>query len=253
MRSDRRRTGGAAGQAPGHDGIHRELGDIARHHDQAMRLLDRRRLLTAGGMTIAATTAMAACGETRSKAKSAKETPGGASSAAGAHGSADSDVSILRTASSVEVLLVQTYRQVITMGLISDSATAAAAESFMEQHDQHSQAFQQDTSEAGGTPYDKPNAVFNAQVVAPAVALLHTEHDALMLAYTLETVASQTCQSTVGRFYDTTYNTTVASVLGVESRHQTLIGLLLNAPTMPAFPAGGFQAITNAVRFGVGI
>lgn len=214
-------------------------------------VIDRRRLLTAGGVTLASATVLAACGrsETARPAKGGRPGPSGA----GSNASTASDATILRTLSSVELLLVGTYQKVVDLGLITDPDLDAAARELRGQHGQHAVAFQDATAKAGTAPFTRPNSVLNAQVIAPAVARLKTDNDVLMLALTLESVSSQTCQAAVGRFADRTYNTTAGSVLGAESRHQTLLSLLMATTAPPPNQTSGFQTVTNAVRFGVGL
>lgn len=244
------------------DFIRRELDAISRHNDTAMTLqsealtrmvesgelngdekdelitggLRRRQFLKFGGVAVATSAVFAACGT------SSKATSGSTSTAA------------LRTASSLEALAVQTYQKAIVSGLIATAMVAAVAKNFMEQHQQHAAAFESATTKAGGQAFTQPNPVVSAQVITPALAKIKTENDVVVLAYMLESAASQTYQSAIGHMSKATYNSALASVLGVESRHQALLGLVLNDTTMyPSYRANGFQTENNAVKIGVGV
>ncbi len=259
------------------DHMRRELGDIARHNDEAMRLqsealtrmaesgelnedesdelitggLRRRQFLKFGGMAVATSAVFAACA-TRSKTSS---TPTSTTTAPTAPaGSASTDINALRTASSLEALAVQTYQKAIGSGLLATPIVVAVAKNFMEQHQQHAVAFESATTKAGGQAFTQPNPVVSAQVITPALAKIKTENDVVVLAYMLESAASQTYQSAIGLMSKATYNSALASVLGVESRHQALLGLILGDTTMyPPYPANGFQTETDAVKVGTGV
>ncbi|MDQ6840534.1 MAG: ferritin-like domain-containing protein, partial [Actinomycetota bacterium] len=235
--------------------IRREVDEIARDHDVAMRLqsealtrmvetdelsaderddlvtggLGRRRLLTFGAMAVATSTVFAACGHSSRTATPTTSATSPTTAAAGSStDSVAADITALRTASSLEVLAVQTYQKAMATGLVTTAVVASAAKSFMEQHQQHAAAFEAATTKAGGQPYDQPNPVVNQQMVAPKLAALKTESDVVNLAYLLESAAAQTYQSAIGVVSKPAYNSALASVLGVESRHQALLGLVLN-------------------------
>ncbi|MDQ2727733.1 MAG: ferritin-like domain-containing protein [Actinomycetota bacterium] len=259
------------------DFIRRQLDEITRHNDVAMTLqsealtrmvetdelngdekdelitggIGRRRFLTLGGVAVATSAVFAACGASSKATTAPTSTPAPPATAAG---SAVTDITALRTASSLEALAVQTYQKSINTGLITDAAVGGVAKNFMEQHQQHAAAFETATNKAGGQPFTEPNPVVSAQVIAPALTGLKTENDIIALAYMLESAASQTYQNAIGGLSKAAYNSALASVLGVESRHQTLLGLMLNNTTMyPSYPASGFQSATNAVKVGVGV
>ncbi|MDQ2725305.1 MAG: ferritin-like domain-containing protein [Actinomycetota bacterium] len=259
------------------DHIRRELDGIARHNDVAMTLqsealarmvetdelngderdelitggLGRRRFLRFGTVAVATSAVFAACGTSSKPTAASTPTTAPPSTAAG---SASTDIAALRTASSLEALAVQTYQKSIGSGLITTATVIGVAKNFMEQHQQHAAAFESATTKAGGQAFTQPNPVVSAQVITPALTNLRTENDVVALAYMLESAASQTYQSAIGHMSKGAYNSALASVLGVESRHQALLGLLLNNTTMyPSYPANGFQTENNAVKIGTGV
>lgn len=263
--------------------VRRRLDDIARRHDAAMRHqhealtrmveagdlepdqtdelvtggLARRRFLTFGGLTVASAAVFAACG---SSSKAAPPPASSTSTTTGdtSTGSVQDDITILRTASSLEHLAVGTYQSAIGTNLVTDPSIKLAAQTFQEQHAQHASAFEAATTQAGGAPFTAPNPVVQDQVITPALARLKTQVDVVALAYLIEQSASQTYQSAIGTFSKSAYNKTVASVLGVEARHVALLGLILQnlqqpASTYPAYPQNGFDTDQQAVKPGTGV
>jgi rubrerythrin len=267
------------------DHLRRTLGSIGRQHDQAMKLhtdalhraveegdlddnekdelilggLNRRRFLTIGGVSIASAAIFAACGNSSKTQSTPTTTTAPASSpttvASGGSTAGDtSDVTILRTASSLEVLAVDTYQTAIKSGLVTSPAVAAAAKDFMNQHAEHAAAFEAATKKAGGTPFTQPNPVVNAKVIQPAIKVAKTQTDVVALAYALETAAAATYTSTIGAFKNPAYNSAAAEVAGVESRHITVLASVLADPTKyPAYPTSGFFSTADAVKVGTGV
>lgn len=258
--------------------VQRQLDGIARHHDVAMshqaealtRMIEsddldgtqadelvlgglgRRPFLRFGAVAVATSAVLAACGG--SSKSSSTTTPTHRAPSTTTAGKTSSDITVLRTASSIEALAVATYHKTLSTGLVTNRAVAAAARNFMEQHSQHAQLFESATSRAGGTPFTQPNPVVKAQLVDPAVANIKSENDIVALAYMLESAASQTYQSAIGSFQNRAYNAAAASVLGVESRHVALLGSLLASPIQyPLYPVNGFQGETAAVKPGTGV
>jgi rubrerythrin len=281
------------------DHLRRELGELGRQHDAAMkgytealdRLvnendlnaeqkdefvlggLNRRRFMTIGGVSIASAAIFAACGSssksttpnpttvppttpptttppTTATAPAATTPPTTAPAGAAA---TQSDLTILRTASSLEVLAVDTYKTAIKSGLVTSSAVAAAAKDFMEQHAEHAAAFEAATKSAGGTPFTKPNPVVYSSFIAPALKKVKNQADVVALAYDLENAAAQTYVSTIGAFDNAAYNPVAASIAGVESRHMTVLASVLMSSKYPEYVASGFFTTTGAVKPGTGV
>lgn len=232
--------------------------------------LNRRRFLTIGGVSIASAAIFAACGSSSKSSSGTSGTSGSTTTGAAttttpstaasttttapaAMKGTATDITILRTASSLEFLAVATYQTAIKSGLVTSSAVAAAAKDFMEQHMEHAEAFVAATKKAGGTPFTKPNPVIDKAVIAPALPKLKNQTDVLQLAWTLENAAAETYVSTVGKFDNAAYNPVAASIAGVESRHMTVIGGVLASMSYPTYVPGGFFTTTSAVKAGTGV
>jgi hypothetical protein len=162
------------------------------------------------------------------------------------------DLTILRTAASVEALAVMVYETAIKSGLVRTAAITAMAKLFQSQHVQHGELFNRSAQSAGGTAFTDPNPVLLAQVVQPRLAALKTEMDVVNLAYDLEHLASATYQNDVGLFHNPKYNVTVASVGGAEARHVALLAVI-GGKSATGTPDNGFQADADAVKPGTGV
>lgn len=143
------------------------------------------------------------------------------------------DVMILQTASSLEHLAVSTYGAALTLPFISggNPVIKTFAMTTMDQHNQHKQAFQSQTTALGGKVQDSDNPKY-APVVEQAKPGLKAPLDVVNLAATLETVARDTYLADLAVLSDKRSLTVMATVMGVESQH--LATLLAVAALLPA-------------------
>ena len=154
----------------------------------------------------------------------------------------DIDVMQLQTAVSLELLAVATYGAALTLPFIKDGNPVIVkfAQTTMDQHDQHRQAFSAQTVALGGTDQTKTNPKYTPIVEAAKPTLL-APLDVVKLAATLEQVATETYLADLNRYTDVTSRVLMASVMGVECQHlATLraVGALLEggAPELIAIP-----------------
>lgn len=154
------------------------------------------------------------------------------------------DIQILQTASSLEILAVNTYTTALTLPFIAtgNPVVVQFAQTTMMQHDEHRKAFQAQTQALGGQPQDQPNPKFLA-VVTQAAPGLQTPGDVVKLAASLEKVATDTYLVNLSMFEDMRSKEIMGSVMGVEAQHlATLraVGALLeaNAPDLIKVPLG---------------
>ncbi len=98
------------------------------------------------------------------------------------------DVQILQTAASIEVLAVATYKTALTLPFIGGSSANSVvtkfAETTMGQHMQHLQAFNSATQSLGGQPQNNPDPKYNS-VVQQAVPTIKGPEDVVALALKL--------------------------------------------------------------------
>lgn len=154
------------------------------------------------------------------------------------------DVTLLRTASSIEYLAVDTYQKAIDSGLVTNPSVVLAAKLFQNQHRDHANLFDTATKDANGQPFQQPNPAIQASVVAPALQGLKAEADVVSFAYALEGVAAATYQFFVKLLSKPELRAAIMSVGGVEARHGAILaGLIPNQPQV----AGAFGNVSTAV------
>jgi hypothetical protein len=209
--------------------------------------VNRRKFLQIGGLTVATAAVFAACGSDDSddSASAGKEST---TTMGDSKGDSKGDITILRTASSLEVLAVDVYQKAIDSGLVKTAAVADAAKLFQSQHREHAALFQGATKKLGGEAMEKANPVVLQSLQGP-IAALKDETGVLQLALMLEQAAAATYQSTVGAFKDTTLNQAAMSVGGVEARHVAVLSSVLKQPAAPK----AFQTTDGAVAAGTGV
>ncbi|HEX7169090.1 MAG TPA: ferritin-like domain-containing protein [Acidimicrobiales bacterium] len=256
-RDDVRRA--AAGMQPDHVSALRETRELvarlftgerataAAKADAATDGLHRRGFLRIGGIGIASAAIFAACGtdddDSGATAKDAVE------DAADEEGEAsENDLTILRTASSLELVAVEVYQQAIDSGLLTTTALKDAATLFQRHHTDHAELFQGATKELGGEAFEKPNPVV-LRSLEPRLAGLTDERSAVQLAYDLETAAAATYVSAAGSFDAGKLNRTAMSVGGIEARHAAVLAATLGVPQVPRV----FFATDGAVAPGTGL
>ena len=156
-----------------------------------------------------------------------------------AHAQSELDVQILQTAASLENLAVATYGAALGLpGFDANATVVAFAQTTMEQHAEHGEAFNAQAVNLGGQRQDAVNQQGQAAVDA---AELTTENGQanypgiVELAAALEQIATQTYVQNVSMLEDGTAKELMASIMGVEAQHlATLraVGALL-AANMP--------------------
>ena len=203
--------------------------------------LARRRFLRIGATSVAAAAVLGACGGDDDDAATEattttvpKATP--------------ADVTVLRTASSLELVAASVYDQAIESGLVTTPAVTDAARTFMSQHEDHAAVFEALTKKFGGEPYTEPNPAVTQQL-QPRVAALASERDVVALALELERAAAATYFASVGTFGELSLNEIVMSVGGVEARHAAVLAGVLGQPGVP----GAFATPAGAVAPGTGL
>jgi Ferritin-like domain len=145
------------------------------------------------------------------------------------------DVQILQTASSIEVLAVSTYKTALTLPFIGGSSANPVVKAFatttMQQHQQHLQAFNSAITTLGGKAQTNPDPALQ-KVVASAVPGLTSAGPVVALALELEQGAAETYVADVGALSDARARKVTASIMGVEAQHASIllaVQALLNA------------------------
>ena len=202
---------------------------------------NRRGLLVAGGGVMAAM--LAACADHSPK----PQVPEGGAATPTTVTIAPppvNDVTLLRTASSIEILAVQTYQKGIDSGLMTTPALLDAAKLFRDQHHDHNELFTAATTQAGGQPYTEPNPYIQLKAVDTILPSVKKEVDLVNLALELEDTAGGSYQVWVQLFSTRELRQTIQSVGAVERRHSILLTAVL--PDEALFPSP-FGNVTLAV------
>jgi hypothetical protein len=206
---------------------------------QALGVPGRRQFFKVGGATILGAAVLAACG---SDASTPAETGN-----KGDTGGGNLDITLLRTASSVEVLAVNVYDKAAQSSLITTAAVGAAAALFRDHHQAHAEALQAATTNNGGEAYTKQNQAVFDTVVKPALDSAKTEADVLALALALENAAASTYVFAAGKLSTAEFRQTIMSIGGVEARHASVLMSVINADDPTKWVVdGGF--VTDAKR-----
>ena len=168
----------------------------------------------------------------------------------------DISVMVFQTASSLENLAVATYGAALTLPFIGDNAVVKAfAETTMQQHQEHGDAFKAQTRDLGGEPQEDPNPKYTPVVEEMKPGL--TDYSKVVaLAATLEEVAQDTYIANLSLLPADESRQLMASVLAVETQHlATLraVGALLEggAPELIAIPTdlAALPAAAGSVAF----
>ena len=216
----------------------------ARRYDDA-----RRRLLRNGGLGIGALAARGLIGTAFGSA-----VIGIVARPAAAQD--DVAIQILQTASSLENLAVATYGAALGLPFFGDNAVVKAfAETTMQQHGEHSDAFNAQAEALGGERQDGTNPKYTP-VVEEAKAGLTDYAKVVELAATLEEVAQDTYLANLSLLPADETRQLMASVMAVETQHlATLraVGALLagGAPQLIAIPTdlAALPAAAGTVAF----
>jgi hypothetical protein len=209
---------------------------------------NRRQFLRIGGLTIAGSALLVACGDDENdSASTTTAAAGGSSTTTAGDGSttttnpmagSDMDLTLLRTASSIEALAVAAYQAGIDSGLVTDSAVADAAVLFQSQHMDHGAALEAQTTSLGGEAYTEPNPYLKENVVDPALAEVTDQLSVVRLALDLENAAAQTYTLAGGLLSTPTLRQIIMSIGGVEARHLAVLRGVVDGAGVAQVPVG---------------
>lgn len=210
----------------------------------------RRQFFRIGGLTVAGSALLVACGDDDDE-DGAATTTGLEATTTTAVAATESDLTLLRTASSIEVLAIDTYQAAVESGLVTDKAVADAALLFQEQHRDHAAALQAQTESSGGEAYTDPNPYLQENVVDPAVAALTDQLSVVRLALELENAAAQTYALAGGLLSTSGLRQTIMSIGGVEARHAAVLHGVLDGAGTPQVPVGFMPTASMADQMSV--
>jgi hypothetical protein len=210
----------------------------------------RRNFFRLGGVTILGAAVLAACGgdddttagttpgtnaPTDTIAPTTPATTPGTDPMTTEAGGVDMDLTLAKTAASLEKLAVDVYGQ--AGALLTTPAVIAAATMFAGHHQLHLDALNGVITGAGEPEITQMNqAVFDA-LVAPALAGAASEADAVNLALALEEAAAQTYAFAAGALSTPALRSTIMTIGGIEARHAAVLRMAaLAQPPTDVFP-----------------
>lgn len=217
---------------------------------QFLGMPSRRGFLKIGGATVLGAAVLAACSSDGELVESG--VPEGATTTADTS-ETEFDTNLLRTATSLEILAVDTYQTAIDSGLIGQAAILEAFTLFRDQHDDHRAALQQATEDyaGAGTAYEETNQFLQDTVVGPALEALTDEDSVISLALRLETLAAESYVWSAGRLSTTTLRQAIMGIGGVEGRHQAVLRGFLEEEQVPDAFENTDEAIDEDAYVGV--
>lgn len=188
---------------------------------------------TTAASTTAATTA-ATTGATTAATEGTTAMTEGSTATTG--GSGNLDLTLAKTAASLEKLAVDVYGT--AAALIKTPAVLDAAKLFAGHHQMHLDALNGVITGAGAKAVTEQNkAVFNA-LIKPSLDKAKTESDALMIAVALEEAAAQTYTFAGGALSTPALRSTIMTIGGVEARHAAVLRMVALAMTpFDVFPS----------------
>lgn len=186
------------------------------------RDISRRRLLCSGGVTVALGTLVSACSgdDPAPAAAPTTETP-----------SEDprrdvTDLALLNTALSLEVLAFDTYQVAVDGGMLQQREVADALARFQQHHAEHRDALVGVVEAAEGEPFTTANPVAKVTLVNPALAAVTEERDFVRLARDVEQICAQLYVHAASMLDAPELRSTVMAIGAVASRRATFLDLL---------------------------
>ena len=199
---------------------------------------DRRAFLRIGGVSIAMATVVAACGGSDDDSPRRARPPR----------RARADITRARTASSLEHVAAVIYGEVITTGLITTRVAVQLARLFRSHHEEHAAVLERATRDLGGRPFREANPAVLEQLKS-AISAAQDEMTAVQLLFDVETMISETYQSSAVDSRAPSLTVAAMSVAGAEARHAAALATLLGLPGAP----NAFQATDHTVEAGTGV
>ena len=210
----------------------------------------RRGFFKIGGVTLLGATVLAACGDDDEDVAETGDSPttaaGGGEEASGDGGL---DVTLAKTAASVENLAVAAYQTAIDSGIVTDATIGAAAAAFRDHHQAHADAINGVVTGAGAEAITDPNQVLFDALVQPVLDSDPDQAALVQLAYDLETAAVQAYAFAGGNLSTPALRSTIMTIGGVESRHAAVLKMLAQGDPGPGVFYDG--AFISAAEVGI--
>ncbi len=193
--------------------------------------MNRRDLLRTGGLALSIGAVAAACGSERTGPTSPGRL-GVAPPPATLPAGVVNDLTLLRTAQSLEYTALAVYDAAASTGALSEGEMALASR-FVEDHTRHAAALGEVIlAQEGGTEFTCPNPFLMQRVVGPTLAALDgttdLHRDLLNIAHAFESWAGASYQALVVAFGDPALRKAAMQIGGEELRHATVLARAIN-------------------------
>ena len=187
--------------------------------------MDRRRFLQCSTAAIVGTAVLGACTGSE-KSNGPPGAPPTTAKPASSDGAAPTDITLAKTAASIEALLIDAYKQLAASRLINSPGLQTYTSVFADHHTQHLAALNGIiTTTNGQAPVSAPNPVVQDQIVRPALAAATTQDELAHLFFTLEDAIAQTYVYAAGAMSRPDLRSSMMTIGGIEARHRVLLGL----------------------------
>lgn len=187
-----------------------------------MTSIARRELLRSAGAMLAVAAACTACSSGDDEADApepSRRTDGGPERR-------PSDVALLNTALSLEVLVFDTYQAGTDSGFAQTDRVLAAVRLLQQHHAEHRDALVALVEAAEGEPFTTANPVVKAGLVDPTLLSVTAERDFVQLARDLEQSCAQLYVHLASSVTAPELRTTATSFGAAASRRATVLGLI---------------------------
>ncbi len=187
--------------------------------------MERRRFLQWGTAAMVGTAVLGACtGDNSSNARPGQ--PPTTATPASSSGAGPTDLTLAKTAASLEAMLIDAYQGLTASRIVTSSALLTYTNLFLDHHTQHLAALNGIiTTTAGQTAVTEPNEIMENQIVRPALDAAQTQDDFAHLFFTLEDAIAQTYVYASTAMSRPELRSSMMSIGGIEARHRALLGV----------------------------
>lgn len=186
----------------------------------------RRDLLRLGTTGIALSAVLAACSSEDEPTPEPDDTAPTEEERSEPSAEPDVEVSLLNTALSLEVLIVDTYQVAFDYALVTSSEVIEVVTLFQQHHREHRDVLFAAVEDAGGDPFTTANPVVKAALVDPSLVSVTVEEDFITLARDLEQAAAQLHVHATSLLETPGLRSSAMAMAGVDARHATILDLL---------------------------
>lgn len=137
-----------------------------------------------------------------------------------------SDLSLLNTALSLEILVDDTYRTGFELALAQSDAVVEVATLLQQHHVEHRATLTALIEAADGEPFETANPVVKAALVDPSLMSVAVERDFVRLVHDLELACAQLYVHMATALGDPAVRSAAMSIGAVASRRATVLDLL---------------------------